>query len=65
MTLKGMLAFAPGVNELRREIAMIHIRMENISEAIHQLQIYLDRETNNNLRMKVATLLQELKIKLN
>jgi len=39
--------------------------LENISEAIHQLQIYLDRETNNNLRMKVATLLQELKIKLN
>ena len=65
MTLEGMLALAPGVNELRREIAMIHIQMENISEAIHQLQIYLDRETNNNLRMKVATLLQELKIKLN
>jgi len=65
MTLEGMLVFAPGVNELRREIAMIHIRLENISEAIHQLQIYLDRETNNNLRMKVATLIQELKIKLN
>ncbi len=65
MTVEGMLALAPGVKELRHEIGMIHLRLENISEATRQLEIYLEQETNHGIRLKVATLLQELKLKLN
>jgi regulator of sirC expression with transglutaminase-like and TPR domain len=64
-TVEGMLALAPGVKELRHEIGMIHLRLENISEASRQLEIYLEQETNHGVRLKVATLLQELKLKLN
>lgn len=65
MTLEGMLALAPQVNQLRWEIAMIHVRLESISEAIHQLQIVLGQETDSVVRHKVVALLQDLKSKLN
>ena len=62
---EAMLAFAPTTLELTREIAMMHMRLENISDAIRHFEIYLDGEPNETLRHKAAALLQELKNRLN
>jgi regulator of sirC expression with transglutaminase-like and TPR domain len=65
MTLRGMLAFAPKVNVLRYESAMLHMRLGNIVEAIRQLQAYLDHETESSLRIQANAVLKDLKASLN
>ena len=62
---EGMFAFAPATAELAREIAMMHTRLENISEAIRHFELYLAAEPNDALRHKAAALLQDLKNRLN
>ncbi len=62
---EAMLAFAPDTLELVREIAMMHMRLENITDAIRHFETYLDAEQNDALRHKAAALLQELKNRLN
>lgn len=62
---EGMLAFAPATMELMREIAMMHMRLENISDAIRYFELYLDLEPDDGLRHKAASLLQDLKNRLN
>lgn len=62
---EGMRAFAPDVLELLREIAMIHTRLENIGDAIRHFEAYLDAEPDESLRHRAASLLQDLKNRLN
>lgn len=62
---EAMYAFAPDVPELLREIAMMHVRLENISDAIRHFEAYLDAEPQERLRHRAAALLQELKNRLN
>lgn len=62
---EGMLAFAPDTAELLREIAMMHMRLDNVSDAIRHFERYLLLEPDESLRHKAATLLQELKRRLN
>ncbi|MEQ9122990.1 MAG: transglutaminase-like domain-containing protein [Alphaproteobacteria bacterium] len=62
---EAMFAFAPGTPELAREIAMMHTRLENITEAIRHFELYLAAEPNDALRHKAAALLQDLKNRLN
>ena len=62
---EAMVAFAPEMTGLIREIAMMHMRLENIGDAIQHFEIYLDAEPNEALRHKVSSLLQELKNRLN
>jgi regulator of sirC expression with transglutaminase-like and TPR domain len=62
---EAMLAFAPDIVELMREIAMMHMRLENIGQAIRGFEKYLAAEPEEGLRHKAAKLLQELKHRLN
>lgn len=64
-TAEAMAAFAPEANELLREIAMMHMRLENIGDAIQHFEAYLASEPEESLRHKAAALLQELKKRLN
>lgn len=62
---EAMAAFAPAVGDLHREIAMMHMRLENIGDAIRNFERYLALEPNESLRHKAAALLQELRNRLN
>lgn len=62
---EAMRAFAPGEIELVREIAMMHMRLENITDAIRSFEAYLDAAPNDALRHRAAALLQDLKNRLN
>jgi regulator of sirC expression with transglutaminase-like and TPR domain len=62
---EAMAAFAPEITDLVREIAMMHMRLENIGDAIRHFETYLDAEPNETLRHKVTSMLQELKNRLN
>jgi regulator of sirC expression with transglutaminase-like and TPR domain len=64
-TAEAMLAFSPGTVELMRETAMMHMRLENIGQAIRGFERYLAAEPEEGLRHKAAKLLQELKLRLN
>jgi len=61
MTLEGMLAFAPGLNELRREIAMVHIRLENILAAYRTLEIYLEHEDSDVRQQEASMILEKIR----
>jgi len=65
MILEGMLALAPSVNELRWENALVHVRLENISEAIRELQFLVEKEKNGDFGLRSAALMEDLKRKLN
>lgn len=62
---EAMFAFAPQTTELMREIALMHARLENVSDAIRHFEMYLANEPNEGLRHKAAALLQDLKKRLN
>ncbi len=64
-TAEAMRAFAPGQIELLREVALMHMRLENVGEAIRCFETYLGAEPDATLRHRAASLLQELKNKLN
>lgn len=62
---EGMLAFAPDMTELLREIAMMHSRLDNVSDAIRHFERYLLAEPDEAMRHKAAALLQELRRRMN
>lgn len=64
-TAEAMLAFSPSTVELMRETAMMHMRLEDIGEAIRRFERYLAAEPEERLRHKAAQLLQGLKLRLN
>ena len=60
-----MLLFAPGVNALRREAGLLHAHAGNLQAATDALERFLEHETRDGPRHEIATLLQQIRNKLN
>ncbi|MCG8546652.1 MAG: transglutaminase-like domain-containing protein [Alphaproteobacteria bacterium] len=60
-----MLLFAPDVNALWREAGLLHAHAGNLQAATHALEKFLENETRDGPRHQVATLLQQIRNKLN
>lgn len=64
-TLEGMLAFAPAKAELWRETGLLRARLGQVRAALGALERFTELETGHDERFRIATLMQELKSKLN
>jgi regulator of sirC expression with transglutaminase-like and TPR domain len=64
-TLEGMLAFAPAKAELWRESGLLRARLGQVRAALGELERFTELETGHDERFRIATLMQELKSKLN
>jgi regulator of sirC expression with transglutaminase-like and TPR domain len=64
-TLEGMLAFAPAKPELWRESGLLRARLGQVRAALGALERFTELETAHDERFRIATLMQELKAKLN
>jgi regulator of sirC expression with transglutaminase-like and TPR domain len=64
-TLEGMLAFAPAKPELWREAGLLRARLGQVRAALDALERFTALETGHDERFRIATLMQELKSKLN
>lgn len=62
---ESMLLFAPDFNGLRREAGLLHAHAGNLQAAIAALEAFLDNETRDGPRHEIATLLQQLRQRLN
>ncbi|MGE0094647.1 MAG: SirB1 family protein [Alphaproteobacteria bacterium] len=64
-TLDGMLAFAPAKPELWRESGLLRARLGQVRAALDALERFTALETGHDERFRIATLMQELRSKLN
>ena len=64
-TLEAMLAFAPAKAELWRETGLLRARLGQVRAALGALERFTELETGHDERFRIATLMQELKSKLN
>lgn len=64
-TLEGMLAFAPAKPELWREAGLLRARLGQVRAALNALERFTALETGHDERFRIATLMQELRSKLN
>lgn len=62
---ESMLLFAPDFNGLRREAGLLHAHAGNLQAAISALEAFLEHETHDGPRHEIATLLQQLRQRLN
>ena len=62
---ESMLLFAPDFNGLRREAGLLHAHAGNLQAAIAALEDFLEHETRDTPRHEIATLLQQLRQRLN
>lgn len=60
-----MLLFAPDINALRREAGLLHAHAGNLQAAISALEAFLENESRDGPRHEIATLLQQLRQRLN
>ena len=63
--VERMLWIAPGTPELMREAALLNVHLGRLQTAIAQLEAYLVVETAQQPRHRMATLLQDLRNRLN
>lgn len=63
--VERMLWIAPGVPELMREAALLNVHLGRLQTAIAQLEAYLEVERGQQARHRMATLLQDLRNRLN
>ncbi|MFN4089884.1 MAG: SirB1 family protein [Alphaproteobacteria bacterium] len=63
--VERMLWIAPGTPELMREAALLNVHLGHLQTAITQLEAYLGIETAHQARHRMATLLQDLRNRLN
>lgn len=64
-TLEAMLAFAPAKAELWRETGLLRARLGQVRAALGALERFTELETGHDERFRIATLMRELKSKLN
>lgn len=62
---ESMLLFAPDINALRREAGLLHAHAGNLQAAIAALESFLEHESRDGPRHEIATLLQQLRQRLN
>lgn len=63
--VERMLLLAPTRAELWRDVAMIHVRLDNLRRAVESLERHIALEMRDSLKHQSARLLQELRAKLN
>jgi regulator of sirC expression with transglutaminase-like and TPR domain len=63
--VEGMLLFAPDHAALWREAGLLHAHLDNYRAAIAALEEFLRRDSGDAARHSTATLLQQLKARLN
>jgi len=63
--VERMLLIAPARAELWRDVAMIHVRLDNLRRAVDSLERHIALETRDSLKHQSARLLQELRARLN
>jgi regulator of sirC expression with transglutaminase-like and TPR domain len=63
--VETMLMLAPELTDLWREAGMLHVRLGNMRAGMDALQNFVARAPDGSARHQVATILQQLKTKLN
>ena len=63
--VERMLWIAPGLPELMREAALLNVHLDRLQSAIGLIEDYLEIETAQQARHRMATLLQYLRNRLN